>query len=139
MPDPSAGADGWGSRCMRPTILVVDDKRPARRLVNLALRDRYRVLEAQDPDSALALLEAERVDLVLLDLHLPPALHSPREGLRTYARIRERLPGMPVVVVTGNDDAKVREVVLAGGARGFFTKPFDAGELLRLVRRLLAD
>ena len=128
---------GDGPKTTRRTVLVVDDKRPARRLMNLILRHRYRILEAHDPGSALALLDAERVDLVLLDLHLPPTLDTPQEGLWVYSRIRERSPVTPVVVVTGNDDVRVREVLLAGGVRGFLAKPFDAAELVKLVRRLL--
>lgn len=124
---------------MTKTVLVVDDRLPARRLMNLAFRDQYRVLEAHDPDSAMTLLEQERVDLVLLDLHLPPALNSPEEGLRTYVRIREQSPEVPVVVVTSNDDPSIRDLLLRGGVHGFFTKPFDAQALVEFVQKLLRD
>ena len=122
---------------MKRTVLVVDDETAMRRLLYHALRDRYRVLEASDFDSAIAAIDTERVDLVLLDLHLPPRLDLPREGLRICDTIRARSPEIPLVVVSSNDDPAVREALLSTGVRGFLGKPVDAAALSDLARTLL--
>jgi len=121
------------------TVLLVDDEAEARRLTYHALKRECRVLEAGDADSALALLERERVDLVLLDLHLPPRLESPREGLRIQQRIRQLERRVPVVVLSADPDPAVRAAVLRGGAREFLAKPVDVDRLMRVVKALLAE
>lgn len=121
------------------TLLVVDDQPCERRLVSHAFGSSYRVLEAEDFDSAVVLMKTEAVSLVLLDLHLPPDLASPREGLRIHHHVRERAPHVPVVVVTGNNDPLLRAVVLRTGAHEFLAKPLDVGRLVRVVHTLLGS
>lgn len=133
------GNDGNGHARGKRTVLIVDDQRPARRLVRHAFGGRYRVLEAEDSDSTLAAMIRERVDLILLDLHLPPRLESPEEGLRTYVRIRERAPEVPVVIVTSDDNPGLREALLGRGARGYLNKPIDVDALSSLVRDVLGE
>ena len=116
---------------------MVDDQPRTRRLVYHALKRRYRVLEAVDADAAIATVEREPVDLVLLDLHLPPHADSPREGMRAHRRIAELRGDLPVVVVSGNGDPAVRNELLRRGARGFLPKPVDVDELERVIRALL--
>ena len=123
----------------RKTVLAVDDQPEARRLVYHTLKHRYRVLEAGDADSAIAVVEREPVDLVLLDLHLPPRLDSPEEGLRAQRRIGELSREVPVVIVSSHDAPGLRESLLKRGAREFLAKPVDAGTLTRLVAELLSE
>ena len=131
--------DAEAARKARRTVLIVDDQSALRRLIHYALRDRYRVLEAEDSESTIATLAEESIDLVLLDLHLPPRLESPSEGLRTYGRIRERSPKLPVVIVTSNTDSTLRQALLGKGAQAYLKKPFDIDTLVNVVDGLLRN
>ncbi len=123
----------------RKTILMVEDQPQVRRLVYHALKSRYRVIEAGDADSAIALLDQEQIDLVVLDLHLPPDLETPGEGLRVRDEIRAHLRDLPVVVATGNESPAVRQTLLSGGVRKILSKPLDVSELVSIVGGLLGE
>ena len=117
----------------------MDDQPELRRLVYHALKHRYRVLEAGDADAAIALMEKDPADLVLLDLYLPPCLDSPDEGLRAQRQIHRLSRSVPVVIVSSHDAPGLRDALIAGGAREFLSKPIRAAELEKLVEGLLEE
>ncbi len=121
------------------TVLAVDDQPQFRRLLYHALKDRYSVLEAGDGEAAIGAVKDRSVDLVILDLNLPPCAESPSEGLRVQQRIDELAPGLPVLVLTGNGDPQVRRRLLDRGVCGVLSKPVDVAALERLVGALLAE
>ena len=111
---------------------MVEDNSAARMVVSELLEDvGHRVLAVDNAASALAIIEAgrERVDLVLTDISLPDM-----PGTRLVPRIREVLPAMPVIYMSGFDSADVE----LGPSDGYLTKPFELDELLRLVEQALA-
>jgi DNA-binding NtrC family response regulator len=113
----------------RPVVLVVDDA-PAIRLlckVNLEL-DGYRVAEAGTLDEARALLGAEPVAVVLLDLHV-----GRERGDTLLDEIRGREPRIPVVVVSGSTDPDPTDQKIDADAR--LSKPFTIDELTTAVRQ----
>jgi len=126
-------ADTLTSRC----ILLVDDEE-----ANLDLLEGFLLSEGYDSlvrttDSrqVLALMEAHRPDLVLLDLHMPY-----KDGFAIMRELREHVPAddyVPVLVLTADITSEAREKALSGGARDFLTKPFDVVEVLLRVRNLL--
>ncbi len=120
-----------------PTVLMVEDHPAERRLVYHALKDRFRLLEAGDAASAIDVLEREPVDLVLLDLHLPPDLDSPQQGLEVERRVRALARDVPVVVISANEDLRLRQELLARGVRAFLKKPVDPERLRALILELL--
>jgi adenylate cyclase len=116
-------------------ILVVDDDLELRRLVAFTLRQAgYLVLEAGDGPAALSTLEAERPDLVLLDVMMPGM-----DGYEVCRRIRANPEHamLPVVMVTALDPARERIKGLDAGADDFLTKPVNMAELAARVRSLL--
>ncbi len=119
------------------TILVVDDQRAARRLLYHALKGEYRILEAGDGSAALDALESESVDLVLLDMHLPPATDTAREGVRTQRTIAERHPALPVIVVTSDHERDLALEMIENGVADFLLKPVDPVVLKIVVKRSL--
>ncbi|MFH1278921.1 MAG: response regulator [Candidatus Eisenbacteria bacterium] len=123
---------------MRKTVLVVDDQKEARSLVCHALRSRYDIREAGDFREAAEAAAAGPVDLVLLDLHLPPEPDSPSEGVRIHRLLRERFPAVPVVVLTADESPEVRRDLEGRGVEGYLTKPFDPARLLEVVDALAA-
>ncbi len=117
------------------TVLVVDDNDINRLNLRLLLKRQYQILEAGDIQSADATLSAHRVDLLLLDLALPPEPDNPHIGLDYLRRLHNESPDTPVVVITGHDDRETAQQALAYGASAFFSKPFDPDEVREAVDR----
>src|SRR5919202_356646 len=110
----------------KTTVLVVDDDRLLRRQL-------HRVLEAETRADAVELLQRERVDVVICDLHLPPDLDGIEEGLAVVEAARGERPSVPVVVITGGDNKQAALEAVGRGAYGFFEKPFDEEEVSHIV------
>jgi DNA-binding NtrC family response regulator len=117
----------------KTTVLVVDDDRLLRRQLHWALVERHRVLEAETRIDAVELLQRERVDVVICDLHLPPDLEGIEEGLAVVEAARAERPAVPVVVITGSDNKQAALEAVRRGAYGFFEKPFDEEEVSHIV------
>src|SRR6266853_3307298 len=103
----------------KTTILTADDDPQLLRLVarNLEFED-YHVLTASDGKHALEQIEAQRPDLVLLDVMMPKM-----DGFTVCQRVRA-FSWVPIIIVTarGQDQDKVRGLDL--GADDYLTKPF---------------
>ena len=122
---------------MAGRILVVDDEPDIRELVRLNLEiEGYDVVLAPTGNAALATLEAEPIDLVLLDVMMPGI-----DGWEVLSRIKgnrdPRLSEVPVVMLTARADDLDR---IRGGIEGavrYITKPFGVTELNDIVREAL--
>jgi DNA-binding NtrC family response regulator len=117
----------------KTTVLVVDDDRLLRRQLHWALIERHRVLEAETRADAVEMLQRERVDVCICDLHLPPDLEGIEEGLAVVEAARAERPAVPVVVITGSDNKGAALEAIRRGAYGFFEKPFDEEEVSHIV------
>ncbi len=115
-------------------ILVVDDTAQNVKLLRDVLTAKgYSALSAASGKEALAILERERVDLVLLDVVMPEM-----SGYEVCRAIRERYGlVLPVVMVTALDPATERVKGIEVGADDFLSKPINQPELLARVRSLL--
>ena len=119
----------------RPRVLLVDDDEVNLLLTALALRERgFEIVEAAGGDKALALLERQVPDVVVLDAIMPDL-----DGFETCRALR-RLPGcenVPVLMLTGlNDDASIERAYEAG-ATDFFVKASQWSLLVGRLRYLL--
>ncbi len=115
------------------TVLAVDDQELNLKLLDAHLTPRgYMVLTASSGAEALALLETEDVDLVLLDILMPGM-----DGHEVCRRIRSTpaTEFLPVVMITASGSEQ-RLVALQAGADDFVMKPFDKSELLARVASL---
>jgi class 3 adenylate cyclase/ActR/RegA family two-component response regulator len=115
------------------TALAVDDEPANLRLLDAVLTPRgYRILTASSGAEALALLETEDVDIVLLDIVMPEM-----DGHEVCRRIRSKpaTEFLPVVMITASGSEQ-RLAALESGADDFVTKPFDKSELLARVASL---
>jgi two-component system cell cycle response regulator DivK len=119
---------------MTKRILVVEDNRRIMR--DLLASAGYELIEAADGEAGVRLAEAERPDLILMDIQLPVL-----DGYEATRRIKQNpeLRAIPIVVVTSyalsGDDVKAMQA----GSDGYVAKPFSPRELLATIRKLLGD
>jgi DNA-binding response OmpR family regulator len=115
-----------------PTVLVVDDEPIVREVVVRYLRrDGFDTLEAGDGDAARDLIQANALDLVVLDVMLPGV-----DGLSLCRWIRGN-SDLPVILLTARGEEADRIVGLELGADDYVTKPFSPRELAVRVRTVL--
>ncbi|HWP66856.1 MAG TPA: sigma-54 dependent transcriptional regulator [Candidatus Limnocylindria bacterium] len=114
-------------------VLVVDDERKMRRLLQMMLE--HLGLESVASDSgeeALALVQAEHFDLVLTDLRLPGM-----SGLDLLRALREADAGIPVIVLTAYGTVQSAVDAMKLGAFDYVMKPFDVEAVEQMVRNAL--
>jgi CheY-like chemotaxis protein len=100
-------------------VLIVDDDASLRIVFERTVASLgHRALTADCVDRALELVDVERIDLVLTDWQM-----APRDGLALIRALRERAPRLPVVLMSGNLDADVRQGALRLGAAAAIDKP----------------
>ena len=117
------------------TVLVAEDDGDLRGVLTASLtRHGHRVLQARDGAEALATVEREHVDLLVLDLVMPNI-----DGYEVLARLKsnEKDARIPVVVVSGADRSSSELRSLRLGANVYLTKPIEAAALTEEVTRLL--
>jgi putative two-component system response regulator len=115
------------------SVLVVDDLALVRvALLRILSKAGYRVREAEDVPSALAVLEEDTIDLILCDIQMPGA-----SGLDLVRAIQDRIPDTSVVMVSSLEDADIAIECLQQGAFGFVLKPFQPREILVQVNGAL--
>lgn len=114
------------------TVLVIEDDESIARLLRLYLAGAgYRVLRASDGRTGAALHDAERPDLVILDLMLPGM-----DGWQVCRRIRAEHQ-TPILMLTARQTEEDRIAGLELGADDYVTKPFSPRELVSRVRAIL--
>lgn len=111
------------------TILVVDDSTDVLRAIERRLARAARILTATGFEAAIAVLETERVDLVLTDYRMPPG----PTGLALLEAVRDRWPSVRRVLMSGEPVLGVDEAIAAGRFEEFLPKPIEAAVLATLV------
>ena len=113
-------------------ILTVDDSRALRTIINRSLSADYEVIEAEDGEKGLEALEANPVDLVLLDVTMP-VLDGP--GMLKEMRARDNQT--PVVLLTAESKTSLIGEMMALGLSDYILKPFQPAELRQKVISVL--
>lgn len=117
-----------GQRFSRP-ILVVDDDGAIRAAERAILsEDGFRVIEARDGEEAMRAIRTDPPAVVVLDIQMPGV-----DGPSFARQLRKALRHVPLVVVTAVNDPK--HEADRCNAEAYLRKPFDAPELLKVVRR----
>src|SRR3989454_759424 len=116
----------------RPVVLVVDDDPGVRESFRLILEDHYDVVDVPDGPSALDVVRAPAVDLVLLDIRLPGM-----DGAGVLGPSRAHAEGIEGILATAVKTVRTAVAAMKLGAFDYLTKPFEEDELLSLSRRAL--
>ena len=116
-------------------VLVVDDNHEIRRMVTASIKSlsaEIDVLDVPSAEEALFISASLPLDLVVLDFRLPGMT-----GLEMVPRLRRRIPGTKIILVTGVEEANVRQQVTQAGVDAYFFKPIEIGTFLDAVKRCL--
>lgn len=118
-------------------ILCIEDNRSNMLLVaRIVEAEKHRLLQAPDGRTALALLETERPDLILLDINIPGI-----NGLELARIVKSRadLQDIPLIATTANVLVGDRERCLQAGCDEYLPKPLDIRALQGLIRHYLSN
>jgi two-component system cell cycle response regulator DivK len=119
------------------TILYVEDNEYNRKIVRqLLTRTSYRLVEATDGETGVAMARTERPDLVLMDVQLPRL--SGLEATRAM-RADEATARVPIIVVTSFALSGDGEKAMEAGASAYLAKPYSPRQLLALIREFLPE
>ncbi len=116
-------------------VLVVDDEPSARSaLVDLLRDEGFTVRSAADGFKALGQIDDWTPDLLVTDVMMPGI-----DGIELMRKVRERVEGIGVVVMTAHGSVEKAVAAMQQGADDYLTKPLNFDELLLVVRRVLAS
>ena len=119
----------------RGRILHVEDNADNRHLVRRVLESEgYEVIEASNGTQALEFLDAQEIDLALMDINMPDI-----DGYTLATRIRStpRFATLPILAMTANVMHGDRERSLAAGCDGYIQKPIDIDILSMQIERYM--
>jgi DNA-binding NtrC family response regulator len=119
-------------------ILLADDQSDVLEALRLLLKaEGYQTRSARSPQEVLQAIASHESDVLLMDLNYARDTTSGQEGLELLARVRERAPDLPVVVMTAWGSIELAVEAMRRGARDFVEKPWDNGRLLSILRNQL--
>jgi CheY-like chemotaxis protein len=117
------------------TILLAEDDPDVRLMMRTLLEMKgYRVVEAADGPGTVETAQTERPDIILMDLQLPRLNGF---AVARFVRQSDGLRHVPIVVISGHDPAKHRNLALAAGCNAYLLKPVDFDDLEELIADLL--
>ncbi|MFB3886005.1 MAG: response regulator [Thermodesulfobacteriota bacterium] len=121
---------------MGAKILIVDDDSEVRRSLSKAIGEvaGFSVEAAETAGEALRKLQAVTFDLVLVDLRLPDM-----DGLQLITEIVNSKPETLTVLITGHGSSDCAVEAMKRGASDYLTKPFDLGDLIARLRKVLLE
>lgn len=115
-------------------ILIVDDEAGSRESLKAIFSREYEVRLAGGAEEALALLSADRMDLVMLDVIMPD-----RDGLWLLREIQNLYPEVPVIMVSASTSVRPVVEAIRSGAYDYVTKPFDVTDVRRMAERAITS
>jgi CheY-like chemotaxis protein len=120
----------------RPLILSVDDSTIVQTTIKRILADRYEVMLADNAIAALNILNANEVDLLLLDVTMPDV-----DGLEFCKTLRDipKFKNLPIVMVTAKDTLVDKFKGFMAGSNQYLYKPIEAAHLLEVVGSLISS
>lgn len=119
---------------MKKKILIIDDERSIRLLLDNFLSGEYEVISKADGIEALEWLEGNLPDLVICDIQMPNL-----DGYQFLEMLRQRgyTKHTPVIMLSGAESSKERVKCYKLGAQDFLAKPFNPEELEEVIKKNL--
>lgn len=118
---------------LQPRLLIVDDDRTHCRMLEAVLgAEGYATAGAADGRQAVARVQAERYDLVLMDIRM-----TGMDGMAALHAIKQLEPDLPIVMMTAFSSVSTAVEAMKAGAYDYLTKPLDTDELKMLVSKAL--
>jgi DNA-binding NtrC family response regulator len=115
-------------------LLVVDDEPHLRDIAATILKGlNYKVDLVESGEQAVAFIDKQAVDLVLIDMLMDPGMN----GRQTFEKIIKRRPGQKTIIVSGFSESNDVKVALKLGAKGFLKKPYSVAQLGTAVKEAL--
>ncbi|MFZ5520895.1 MAG: nitrogen regulation protein NR(I) [Pseudomonadota bacterium] len=119
---------------MKP-IWIVDDDQSIRFVLEKALaREDFPVRSFTNPRDVLAALETEEPQVLVSDIRMPGG-----SGIDLLTKVKERHPGLPVIIMTAFSDLDSAVSAFQGGAFEYLPKPFDLTKAVELIRRAVDE
>lgn len=113
------------------SVLIVDDNKDLLGLLKMAMRSqKWEIEGASTAEEALQIVERKRIDVALVDYLLPDL-----DGLGLGKRLKERLPEIDVILMSGGDLSPAEEEARTSHAFAFVQKPFLVDDVIALIRR----
>lgn len=109
-------------------ILIVDDEESVRSSLALLFKSQFSVKTAGDGEDAIQQFQAEKPDLVLLDITMPK-----KDGIETLQELQRHDPTIPIIMLSGGNTIRTAVQAMKLGAVDYLTKPFDVDELSSLI------
>ncbi|MBC7980759.1 MAG: sigma-54-dependent Fis family transcriptional regulator [Armatimonadetes bacterium] len=117
-----------------PNLLIVDDDETIQRLLAMAAKDHgWRPLTANSGKEAIDKIDS-RIEAVVLDLGLPGM-----DGIETIGQLHKKFPQVPVIMLTGMNNAETAVQALKAGATDYLTKPFELQRLFDLLHTAVSN
>jgi DNA-binding response OmpR family regulator len=119
---------------MKHKILIIDDERSIRLLLESFLAKNYEVVSKSDGMEALNWLETNLPDLIICDVQMPNM-----DGYQFVEKVRQRgyTKHTPIIMLSGVESSKERVKCYRLGAQDFLAKPFNPEELEEIIRKNL--
>src|SRR4029079_10423661 len=119
---------------MKP-IWIVDDDQSIRFVLEKALaREEFAVRSFTNPRDVLIALEDDEPQVLVSDIRMPGG-----SGIELLSKVKERHPGLPVIIMTAYSDLDSAVSAFQGGAFDYLPKPFDVPKAVELIRRALDE
>jgi PAS domain S-box-containing protein len=127
-PEAQAAEDWHGAG---ETILVVDDAKEQREIAVEILKELgYEPKALPSGEEAVALLEREKIDLLILDMIMDPGI----DGLETFRRVIQRHPGQKAIIASGFAETDRVKAAQSIGAGAYIRKPYTVDVLARAIK-----
>jgi DNA-binding NtrC family response regulator len=119
----------------RARVLIVDDDRDISLMLSaLMKKEGLGSMVAHDGETALQMVPVDRPDMLLVDVKMPGL-----GGMEVLKQVKEMDPYLPVVLITAYAEISASVAAMRAGAFDYLAKPFDHGEVIRVVRAALAE
>ena len=114
-----------------PTVLIVDDEQVHRFMLSSMIKEwGWRCVEADDGETAVAAVEKNRYEAVLMDIRM-----ARMDGREAFGRIKAMQPALPVILMTAYSSVDDAVEIMKEGAHDYLTKPLDFDRLRLALER----